>query len=266
MITKEIWNEELKKDQVLQTVCNSVTGGWGRDAKTDDILGGFFKIKEELSCQNGFLLRGTRLIPPTTLRSQLIDFAHKGHPGISKTKSILRQTYWWPGMDLYVERVVRECNECSKCDKILKPRVQPMTVRTLPKEAWEVVVIDILGPIRYSSVDKYIIVLVDLFSRWPEIKVTNSIETRDIVLFLEGLFEKKGFPVILQSDNGVQFTSHKMVKFLESKGIVHKRSALYHPETNGVVERFNRVLKETIQRALSNNVSWEVEVKDKVKH
>ena len=42
------------------------------------------------------------------LQKKVVDAAHEGHQGITKTKSFLRSRLWFPGMDAMVERMVRE--------------------------------------------------------------------------------------------------------------------------------------------------------------
>ena len=110
----------------------------------------------------------------------------------------------------------------------------------------------------------YLIVLMDMFSRWPEVCFTKNIETRHVISFLKDVFGKEGIPGSLLSDNGVQFVSKEMGAFLKEYGVNHKRSALYHPETNGMVERFNRVLKEVIQIAKSDGEPWKDVVKNRI--
>lgn len=62
--------------------------------------------------------------------------------------------------------------------------------------------------------------------------------------FLQKRIAREGILDAILTDNGIQFVSREMEQFLVQHGIKHKRCALYHPETNGMVERFNRVLKQ----------------------
>ena len=61
------------------------------------------------------------------------------------------------------------------------------------------------------------------------------------------MFAREGLPEFLVTDNGVQLTSHKMKEFLKGNGITHLLASLYHPQTNGLVERMNRTVKEGVQ-------------------
>lgn len=68
---------------------------------------------------------------------------------------------------------------------------------------------------------------------------------------MKDLFLREGFPSTVISDNGVQFVSQGFESFLVQSGIEHSKSALYYPQTNGLVERMNRVLNNCVQWALA---------------
>lgn len=64
------------------------------------------------------------------------------------------------------------------------------------------------------------------------------------------------------SDNGVQFISAAFAAFLEKRDIRHCYSSLYYPVANGAVERFNHVLKYTVQVAIQQHQPWKPVVTD----
>ena len=127
----------------------------------------------------------------------------------------------------------------------------------LPKEAWMKLAIDFIGPISSpGSNDVYGIVLVDYYTKWPEVRIVKKVTTDSVIAFLEEIFAREGIPEILVSDNGVQLRSHKMQQFLRNSGVKHCRVALHHPMANGQVERFNRVIKETVQLTRKTELPW----------
>lgn len=73
---------------------------------------------------------------------------------------------------------------------------------------------------------------------------TSSAKTIEV---LRGLFSHYGVPEVLVSDNGPQFTSEEFAHFLTSNGIMHKRSAPFHPATNGLAERFVQTFKHSLK-------------------
>lgn len=206
------------------------------------------------------LFRGTKLVPPGSLREVLVNLAHEGHLGITKTKQRLRLDYRWQNMDLEIERKIGECVPCSASDKVLKQHTPPMHCRSPAESPWADVALDIVGPLTGENRTPYMLVLMDSYSKWPEVKFVSEITTKSVIKFLLEVFLREGLPSSILTDNGVQLCSKKIKEFLECNGIKHKLCALYHPESNGMVQRFNKTIKESIQLAEASGLSW----KDKV--
>lgn len=237
VIQEDEWKEEVQKDSELIKVMNMIKS----EASFDNSLSKVWRIiADKLSVDNEILLRGSTLVPPSSLKKRLMEEAHQGHLGILKTKERLRASFWWPGMDLEIEREVRECMQCKISDKILTPRTVPMVCCRLPNGPWEDIAIDIVGPLNGEYRTPYLIVLIDLYSRLFEVSCVSDVTSTCVISFLQDIFKREGFPKSLLSDNGPQFCSGQMSDFLLSCGIMHKKCAVYHPETNGAVERFNR--------------------------
>jgi hypothetical protein len=109
---------------------------------------------------------------------------------------------------------------------------------------------------------RFLIVLQDYTSKWPEVGLCGNTTTGVIIKFLNNVFGCQGYPVALVTDNGPQFTSVEFADFLKIGGIKHNRTAVYHPMANGMVERFNRVLKEGLQVGHLEGKDWERTLRD----
>ena len=59
--------------------------------------------------QDGLILRGNCIVIPESLQSEIIDLAHVGHQGISKTKALIRSRVWFSGIDRLVEDKIKTC-------------------------------------------------------------------------------------------------------------------------------------------------------------
>ncbi|KAJ1105890.1 hypothetical protein NDU88_003294 [Pleurodeles waltl] len=265
IVSEEKWRDNLRNNVVLQRVISMVKTEWCEKNRCDDDLQRYWQVQDGLSVVDGLLTRGTKLVPPVNVREELLKHAHASHMGIVKTNERVREGYWCPAMDVKIERMVRECIECSSCDEILKCRTKPMVLREQASGPWSDITIDIVGPEGINSFDRYVLVYLDMFSHWPKVKFVSSVELKVIIEFLEDVFEKEGFPRSILSDNGVQFTSKEVVGFLRERGVKHKKAALYHPESNGIVERFVKVLKESVQQALTSGGNWKVAIRKKVR-
>ena len=106
--------------------------------------------------------------------------------------------------------------------------------------------IDFCGPFRNHM---YLIV-VDAYSKWPEvIRMSSSTSTSETIKVFLSLFARHGLPDKLASDNGPQFTSDEFKEFMLNCGILHIKTAPYHPQTNGEAERFVQTFKNFVKRA-----------------
>ena len=246
VITPAVLVEATNADPDLQLAKRYTTTKWPLRKSLSGAMLALHDVAEELSVHEGILYRGDRIVIPSALQEQLVRQAHKGHFGMSIVKRRIREHYWWPAMDRLVENTVRDCTYCSMSDKPHKCHTPPLTPIPLPDTVWQKLAMDIIGP--FTSVrHKFAIVLVDFYSKWCEVKFTSEVTTKTVISFLETVFAREGLPECIVTDNGVQFVSHEMTEFLKCNGITHSRSTLYHPQTNGLVERMNRTVKEGIQ-------------------
>lgn len=108
---------------------------------------------------------------------------------------------------------------------------------------FERVHVDFAGPF----MGNYFFILIDAYTKWPEIYVIPNIGTQITIEKCREIFSRYGIPEVLVSDNGAQFTSNEFQQFLNMNGIIHKRSAPYHPATNGQVERNVQTFKNKLK-------------------
>lgn len=194
---------------------------------------------EEFSLQDGVIMRGARVVVPKILRKKVLNDLHECHFGSSRMKALGRSFCWWPGFDSDIEEISKNCTEC--CKRLKNPPTGNHHWEQ-PSHPFERVHVDFAGP--YRGV--YFFILVDAFSKWPEVHILKNITTNNTIKILRQIFAMFGLPRVLVSDNGTQFTSSEFKNFLKLNGIIHKRSAPYHPATNGLAERFVQTLKEKL--------------------
>ena len=85
-------------------------------------------------------LRGSRIVTPLTLRQRLVNIAHESHCGVSKTKSIMRDKVYFPGLDELVETTLRNCLPCKAVSRPDHP--PPLKMSSLPPDPWHTVNMD----------------------------------------------------------------------------------------------------------------------------
>jgi hypothetical protein len=133
-------------------------------------------------------------------------------------------------------------------------QVQPIEI---PAKRFSHVHIDLVGPLPISSGGhSHLLTMVDRSTRWAEAIPLISTSTASCAdAFLSGWVSRFGLPSILTSDRGVQFSSEVWSQLCTSLGISHRLTTAYHPQANGLVERFHRQLKEAL-RARLDNQDW----------
>ena len=144
--SKQNWVDELSKDIHLSKVFKLVIGNWPKESSLEYELQMYWKVKDELSVEDGILVRGNRLIPPTSLRSNIMMLAHQGHPGKTITKRKVKENFWWPRVDREVDDFVGNGTACNNSDKVLKLEKEEILVVDEPKGPWQKIAIDFLGP------------------------------------------------------------------------------------------------------------------------
>ena len=125
-----------------------------------------------------------------------------------------------------------------------------------PGARFEIVHIDIVGPLPPSKGFTYLLTCVDWFTRWPEaIPLTNITAESVAQAFLLGWVSRFGVPATIVTDRGRQFESQLWSSLMSLLGSKRSWSTAYHPQTNGTVERLHRQLKAAL-RAQTNSDTW----------
>ena len=90
-------------DPVLHDLCYAVKN---KQALNEIKFKQYKNVAEELSVVKGVLLRGDKIVIPTSLQNKVVKIAHEGHQGLVKTKQFLRSRVWFPKMDERVSAIV----------------------------------------------------------------------------------------------------------------------------------------------------------------
>jgi len=120
-MTLEEIKQETKRDAEMQAVIKAVE----TDQLSNPEVQNYKKLKEELSVFNGLVLRRNRIVITSALRSKAVDLAHEGHQGIVKTKQLIRDKVWFPGIDNLAEEKVKNCLSCQAAST-KSPPLEPL--------------------------------------------------------------------------------------------------------------------------------------------
>lgn len=208
--------------------------------------------------------RVSQLVVPKDKRTEVMHLAHEslcgGHLGSKKTRARIRYNFFWPGMAKEILEHCRSCHECQiRSDKRRTDKV-PITPLTRPEHPFQVVNVDVIGPLDTPSArgHKYALCLVDLCTRWPEVIPLRSLTAKATCDALIEIFSRTGVPEMICSDQGTNFKSQLTQTMLEKLGCMPRFSTPEHPESNGVVERWNRVLKNMLYHVIQrDSKNWD---------
>ena len=150
--------------------------------------------------------------------------------------------YYWNNMSNEIDNYVKACLACQRHNKQLTKT--PATLHPIAVDSpWHRVGIDLIGPLpRTASGNAYIITCSDYFTKWPEAAAISDKSAECVSKFLFEVICRHGSPAIIQSDQGREFVNSVNAGLFELTGVHHKMSAAYHPQTNGLDERFNQTL------------------------
>jgi hypothetical protein len=200
------------------------------------------------------LLKDTRIVIPKSLAGKVVDIAHQGHQGIVKTKALLREKVWFPGIDKEVERKISNCVPCQACSKKNNP--EPLKMSNLPAEPWTEVSIDFAD----MPMGEHLLVVYDDYSRYPIVSKVSSTSAKVVTKKLEEIFTQFGIPEVVKSDNGPPFQSYDFKHFAEEMNFKHRKITPLWPQANGGVERFMKTLKKALRCAVAEKRNWKEEM------
>jgi hypothetical protein len=170
-----------------------------------------------------------------------------GHFAKDATYQRIIEKYFWPKMAKDIEQYVKTCDICQhRGGRKAHEQLHPIKVG----QPFDRVGIDVVGPLPITTKgNRYIVVASDYLTKWPEARATQDQTAPTIANFVyEDIICRHGCPTELLSDQGPSFRSELMEEFCNIMEIRHKLSSPYHPQTNGLVERFNRTLCESLAK------------------
>jgi hypothetical protein len=187
-----------------------------------------------------------QVVLPKCLQEDVVTALHDqaGHMGAEKTQESVRFRFFWPKMSAMVRKWCEGCRRCAlrKQATVKAPLVSIKTTAPL-----QLVAMDYLTLERSSGGYENVLVITDHFT-----KVAMAVPTRDqtAVTTAKALWSKfilyHGVPVRIHSDRGANFESATIQELCKLYGMSKSRTTPYHPEGNGLCERFNRTLLNLI--------------------
>lgn len=164
-----------------------------------------------------------------------------GHFGRDKTFNKISQKYYWKGMKDDVSKFISKCDKCQRNSNkppMQAPELHPVQV---PSGVWKQLGMDLIGPLPKSrNGNQYICGLTDYFSKWPIAEAIPSKSAAEVASVLIRAICTYGCFETLITDQGREFVNQLNDVICEKLNIDHRIASAYHPQTNGLQERFNQ--------------------------
>ena len=245
-VTKEMLQQAVKDDKELRTVFEDVRVGKMSPTTTASY---YSKVFEELTAWDGVLLKGEQLVIPPSLQADVIALAHEGHGGgEGLTIRLLRERVWFPRLARLTKEYVASCHPCTASVPGNAPA--PITTRPMPEGPWLEVAVDFKGPIGGPR-GFYLHTVIDTYSRYPEVAVVSSTSFDKLKPKLDETWARHGYPEKVIHDGGPPYNSHEWRKYAKRSGFISDLCTPEHPQSNGLVEKFNASLVKVTHAALA---------------
>lgn len=180
------------------------------------------------------------------------------HLGAGNTIQRIRDRFHWPGLEAEVKRFCQACPDCQKTSPKPPPPMPliPLAIIELP---FERIGMDLVGPLPKSARGyEHILVVFDYATRYPEAILLRKATAKNIAHELFLLFSRVGIPTEILTDQGTLFMSRLMADLCQLLQVKQLRMTVYHPQTDGLIERFNQTLKQMLRRvAAEDRRDWD---------
>ena len=181
-----------------------------------------------------------------------------GHQGNTHTYCLIKQQYYWKGMNKDIWKYIENCIHCHR----EKAKIQnyPLQMTEIPNRPFDKIAIDLVTECKtFTSGNKHILTIIDHLTRYAEAyPIPDKSADTIVTTFINEYLPVHMCPRYILSDNGTEFKNSLMDQVLQQLGIDRIFSAPYHPQSNGNLEVFHKYLKPTLKKLCEKDPSnWD---------
>ena len=218
----------------------TITQGWPSIMKeVPSVLQSCWTFREELTIEDGVILKGTRIVIPAKKHDAILKLIHEGHLGLNKCKLHAKATAYWPGLNDKLEKLILNCELClkysqSKC----KQRPTMSLGQEIPLHSWFKPVDDLF----YFDGASYLLI-VDYSSRFPVVCKLSSMTGQHVADQCKLIFSEYGWSETLISDKGPCYTVEAFTSVMNAYHVNHITSSSHYPQSNQLAEKYVKIVK-----------------------
>ena len=180
-----------------------------------------------------------------------------GHLGTKKTTDRLIRHFTWPGMGKYVKTYCQSCISCQKAEKMMKHKA-PLQPLPILSEPFKRIAFDIVGPLQRTKCGhRFIFTMMDYCTKYPEAIPLRRVDAETVATAMMEIFARLGVPAEMLTDQGSVFMSSLMKRLCDKLGVTQLKTSPYHPQTDGMLERFHGTLKAMLRHTEVNKKCWD---------
>ena len=255
-LDRDVWIREQATDpRLIRVAANKLN-----QERCFELVDGLWYHKQVYHRKGSMAVAKLRIVVPVSLRPTLMAIVHGllGHRGVKPIVRYLTRLLYWPGIWIYVRAWVGSCSDCKrrKMSRVKQPWLGDVKHMTTP---WYFVAIDyILGELPVSADGyRYCLTVMCVFTRYPFAIPLRTKDPDELATALfTFVFSVFGLPVIVHSDHDSTLINQALELVFKRFNVKRSYTLWSHPESNGHLERFHRLVNETMAIILPRYTDW----------
>ena len=246
--------QATQDDDTMALLRHTITYGWPTTVQElPKELQAYWTFREEMSVEDGLILKATRIVIPPSMQESIIQQLHEGHLGFTKCFNRAKQTVYWPNLRKELEELVLNCKLCLKHSSAKrKPKPTPSFGQEIPVVPWTKLASDIF----HFQNDSYLLI-VDFTSRFPVVRKLKSMTAKHVASHFSQVFGEYGWPDTLLTDNGPCYAAQEFKKLKSDMSVNHITSSPHYPQSNGLAEKYVQIVKNLFMKAHEEGTDYQ---------
>ena len=238
----QVIKDEIHTNETMQLLVQQIQDGWpDHKILVPSEVQPYYPYRQELTTEGGLIYKAHNILIPPSLRADTLQKLHQSHQGIEKTKRLARESIFWPGMNSKIEELVSNCSTCLH--HASANQREPLHPHEIPSRPWQKVGTDL-----FDWNGKPHLIVVDYYSRYPEVSELRNTKARTVVNKTKSIFSRHGIPESVVSANGPQYSSEEYKQFANDYNFIHNTISPRYPQSGGLHEKTVQTVKNLLEK------------------